>query len=61
MDPFLQPMLGEREKKEKKAKGWCFGPPESQGKSRCFDVMNYGKVGRGMLGRVSWKLADTRW
>lgn len=41
MDPFLQP-LGGRGKKEKKAKGCCFGPPESQGKSQCFDVMNYG-------------------
>lgn len=30
---FLQPVLGERGKKEKKAKGCCFGPPESQGKS----------------------------
>lgn len=50
MDPFLQPMLGEREKKEKKAKGWCFGPPESQGKSRCFDVMNYEKGGEGDAG-----------
>lgn len=30
-DPFLQPLEG-RGKREK-AKGCCFGPPESQGKS----------------------------
>lgn len=33
----------------KNAKGCSFGSPESQGegKSWCFDVMNYGKGGRG--------------
>ena len=61
MDPFLHPLVGEREK----AKGCCFGPPESQGKgeSRCSDVMNSGK-GEGVLGRVegSWKNWQiTRW
>lgn len=60
MDPFLQPLVGDREK----ANGCRFSPPESQGKgeSRYFDVMSHGEGGGGAGWGTGWleKLADNQ-
>jgi hypothetical protein len=46
---------GRGKKKKKSAVALALLSLKDKGESRCFDVMNYGKGCRGVLGRVSWK------
>ena len=59
-DGSLPSTLGKGERTKKKSKRLLLWPSwvsRNGGKSRCFDVTNYGKEGREVLGRiqVSWK------
>ena len=60
-DGSLPSTLGKGERKKKKKSKrlllWPSWVSRNGGKSRCFDVTNYGKEGREVLGRiqVSWK------